>query len=421
MTDWVSASAILAAGIILGLMFVFFVRRRPAAAAAVPAGDLDLRDLEAKRDALVEQLRGLDPMNADERTRLELETAQVLRQIDERRKASRPPAPVAAPASDPLRRATLIGFGWGAGSVLLLAVLGYMVMQQASTRQPNAPLTGSETTTVTPAQAPPDPGLQQLEAAVQKSPDDLNMRLDLAKAYLERDNLMAVFDQTQLILKKAPNEPHALTYQALVRMAMGQSADADKMLERATKVDPSLLDAWVALAWAKTSEGKTKEADAAIAEAQRHHPEEKARLDQVYAQMKQQAAARRSGGGTLPVDHPQIGTAEAPVEQPIHVTLDVDPGAKVRVGPNAVLFVFARPEGVTAGPPSAVKRLVGVTFPMTFDLGSADSMMGQPLPPRVRLEARLDSDGNAMTKDPGDPDAVQDGVALGSSVTLKLH
>jgi len=53
--------------------------------------------------------------------------------------------------------------------------------------------------------------------------------------------------------------------------------------------------------------------------------------------------------------------------------------------------------------------LTGVTFPITFDLTSADSMMGQPLPPRVRLEARVDSDGNPLTKNPSDPVVVQDG------------
>ena len=419
-TDWVSASAILAAGIVLGIMFIYFVKRRPEP--IVASTDSDLRDLEAKRDALVQQLRGLDPSNADERTRLEIETAQVLRRIDERRKVERQAPPVtAAVSSDPLRRATMIGFGWGAGSMLILAALGYLVMQSAKPREQNASLTGGETTTtMRPAQPPPDPAVQQLEAAVKKSPDDLNARIDLAKAYLERDNLMGVFDQTQYVLVRSPNEPRALTYQALVRMAMGQGADAVGMLERATKADPSLLDAWVALAWANTTAGKTKQAEAAIAEAERRHPEEKARLEQVYAAMKQQVAARKNSGGELPVSHPAIGAAEEPVENPIHVTLELDPASKGKLTPTSVVFVIARPEGVAAGPPAAVKRLTGVTFPITFDLSAADSMMGQPLPPRVRLEARIDADGNAMTKDPSDPVGVQDGVALGATVRLHL-
>ena len=419
MTDWVSASAILAAGIVLGVMFIYFVRRRPAAPVEA---DNELRDLEAKRDALVQQLRGLDPTNADERTRLEIETAQVLRRIDEQRKVERRPSTaVVTEPYDPIRRATMIGFGWGAGSVLILAALAYLVMQSAKPREANAPVTGGETTsTMRAAQAPPDPAVQQLEAAVQKSPEDLNARVELAKAYLERDNLMGVFDQTQYVLVRSPEEPRALTYQALVRMAMGQGKDAVGMLQRATKSDPSLLDAWVALAWANTSQGKTKEAEAAIAEAERRHPDEKARLEQVYAAMKQQAAARQASGGELPVNHPPIGAAEGPVEQPIHVTLDLDDSAKSKMKPGAVLYVIARPEGVAAGPPAAVKRMTGVSFPVTFDLTAADSMMGQPLPPRVRLEARIDSDGNALTKDPNDPVVVQDGVALGSAVRLRL-
>lgn len=418
MTDWSTASAILAAGIILGVMLIYFLRRRPAPAASA---DLELRDLVARRDALVQQLRELDASSGDERTRLELETAQVLRRIDERKKTTT--SPVAEPASDPIRRATMIGFAWGTGSVLILGVLGYMVMKSATAREANAPVTGGRTTTIAPAEAPPDPAVQQLESAVEKSPDDLNARINLAKAYLERDNLMGVFNQTQYVLAKSPEEPRALTYQALVRMAMGQTAAAVTMLDRATKRDPELLDAWVALAWAKTSEGKTKEAEAAIAEASRRHPNDRARLEQVYAQMKQQISARQpaqTAGGDLPANHPPIGAAQGAPEPPIRVTIDIEPAARAKLTPAAVVFVIARAEGVSGGPPAAVKRLTSVKFPVSIELSSADSMMGQPLPPRVRLEARIDSDGNPLTKNPSDPVVVKDGVALGSTVTLRL-
>jgi hypothetical protein len=85
-----------------------------------------------------------------------------------------------------------------------------------------------------------------------------------------------------------------------------------------------------------------------------------------------------------------------------------------------VVFVIARAQGVTAGPPAAVKRLTATSFPMQVDLSSADSMMGQPLPPKLRLEARIDSDGDPLTKSPSDPIAVNDGAAPGASVTLTL-
>ena len=82
-TDWASAIAILTAGLILGLMFIYFVARRRS---ATPPADLELRDLEAKRDLLIDQLRAeVDP---DERTRLERETAR-LRSVRRAEEATR--------------------------------------------------------------------------------------------------------------------------------------------------------------------------------------------------------------------------------------------------------------------------------------------------------------------------------------------
>lgn len=442
-TDWLSAIAILAGGVILGLLFVYFVRRKPAVPAAAEAEELEKEDLEAKRDALVRQLReeGLD---AEERTRLELETAQVLRQLDafkkQRRKGAvapstqKPAVVVAQPAG---KRAALVGFAWGVGSVALLGGLGYFVMQSAKSRDANQGVTGGETATSTirPATPPGDPAVQQLEAAVQKSPDDLNVRVELAKAYLERDNLMGVFDQTQYVLAKSPNDSRALTYQALVRLAMGQNADAKSMLDKATQSDPKFIDAWVALAWVNTSMGNTKDAQAAIAAAGKQHPEEKERLAQVYEKMKQQVAAE--GGPKpakdLPPGHPSLpapgeapagaapaaaaSTPQASEPGAIHITLDLAPSAK---GKNGVIFVIARPVGVTAGPPVAAKRFAAGSFPMVFDLSAADSMMGQPLPPHVRIEARLDFDGDVTTHDPSEPKAIVESAGAGANLKMVL-
>ena len=79
-TDWTSALAILAGGLILGMLIVFLFSKRKSSAPAM--SDLDRKDLEAKRDSLVAQLRALDEENVEERTRLEAETATVLRKLD---------------------------------------------------------------------------------------------------------------------------------------------------------------------------------------------------------------------------------------------------------------------------------------------------------------------------------------------------
>jgi hypothetical protein len=88
---------------------------------------------------------------------------------------------------------------------------------------------------------------------------------------------------------------------------------------------------------------------------------------------------------------------------------------------QGIIFVVARAAGVTAGPPAAVKRLPLGAFPMSFDMSAADSMMGQPLPPKMHIEARIDSDGDAMTHDPKDPVVSVDNVTMGSSTTLTFH
>ena len=139
------------------------------------------------------------------------------------------------------------------------------------------------------------------------------------------------------------------------------------------------------------------------------------------------AAPDAMASGQLPAGHPPVnGSAPVPPATPapaapadgrfINVTLDLDPSAAQKTG---ILYVIARnPMG---GPPVAVKRMQAVTFPISFQLSSADSMMGQPLPDKFRLEARLDSDGDAATKPPTDPSAMQNDVTPGANVKLNLR
>lgn len=431
-TDWASAISILAAGLILGALFVFFFKRRKSSPATLE-GDLQRKDLEAKRDALLQQLQDPD-LDPTERTRLELETAQTLRALD----GLESPLPVARGESQaegiPLSAGmnpTIKGFLWGAGSVAALAGLFYFVMQQSAPRKEGDTVTGAMSA-AQPQQAAqqPDPMLMQLEAAVQREPDNLQLRNDLAQAYLERDNLMAVFEQTKIVLAKSPNDSRALTFQGLVRMAMGETDMATKMLQQATKVDPKNLDGWVALAWVYAQSDRMKEAEATMAEAVRQSPNDRVRLEEVLAQMKQHVEEAKNqpaqpAAGALPEGHPSIDAPPTPaaptpaaapvVAGAVTVTLTLDPSANVSSG---VVFVMVKNPG--GGPPIAVKRVVAMSFPTTVQISSADSMMGQPLPATFLLEARLDTDGDALTKPATDPKAAKDGVTTGTNVTLAL-
>jgi cytochrome c-type biogenesis protein CcmH len=416
MTDWLSAGGMILSGLIVGFMFWYGMKSR------APKPDVERLDLEAKRDVLLQQLRELKETggSVEEQRRLERETADVLRALDKRKAVPSKPATAAAPIAADVniaaltRAASIRGFIWGAASVAVLGGIGWFVTEKATpkTETASAPMASAPQSQ---QQQQPDPVLQQMEAAVAKSPDDLEMRNQLAKAYLERENLMGVFEQTKYILARTPDDARALTFQALVRMSMGQRDPAAEMLQHAIKSDPQLLDAYVALAWDDIQRGKTAEAEAQIAEATRRHPEQKARLDDVLSKMKEQA--KNPAPATAAASTP---AAAAPASGPsVHVTLTL---AGAAPSPNAVLFVIARAAGQTAGPPAAVKRIANPTFPLDIDLSAADSMMGQPLPATVRIEARLDSDGDAMTKNPSDPHAAQDGVATnGTKVSLALQ
>ena len=83
-------------------------------------------------------------------------------------------------------------------------------------------------------------------------------------------------------------------------------------------------------------------------------------------------------------------------------TISIDPGLKVGLNPSAGLFIFARAEGVDAGPPLAVKRHSVFQFPFEFDIGQLNTMMeGSQFEGAMNLTARLDQDGNRKSS-PGD-------------------
>lgn len=369
-TDWGSALAILAAGLILGSLVFFAARRRKASATNRRA------ELEARRDALVQQLRELgDDVADDERGWLERETAEVLQALD--RLPATPKTEPAAPA--PRRASATAAFVWGVACTLLAGGIVYYLSTFATDRNP---------------------------------PLDVEQRIALAKDAFSRNDLGAVFDLTRAVLEQQPDEPRALTYNAVARMARGELDQARAQLETATQRDPKLLDAWVALASVRTQSGDKTGATAAIESAIKQHPEEEQQLRGVFAEIQKPPVE-------LPPDHPPMpgrGTATPPATgQPIRLTLELDPASSVKSG---IVYVIAR--GGEAGHPVAVKRIETNAFPLTIEFGTADTMMGAALPDKLRLEARLDSDGDAGTTDPSDPRGSVEGVTAGAIVALTL-
>jgi tetratricopeptide (TPR) repeat protein len=243
--------------------------------------------------------------------------------------------------------------------------------------------------------------------------------------------MMEVYNQTRAVLERSPGHPRALSYQALVRLAMGQPEAAERMLRQALSTDPDLLEGYIHLSLVHVREGRIDEADADIKEAARRHPAQAGRLRALWAEMRAQAESAPSAGGESAsaagadphADVPVPGTAAGADDRgSIAGSLELAPGLESAIGAGAVVFLTVRAPDATSGPPLAAKRLSASSFPLSFSIGSADSMMGAALPERVRVEARVDADGDPLTRDPGDPAAAVDDVRLGTKgLRLVLH
>jgi hypothetical protein len=300
----------------------------------------------------------------------------------------------------------------------------FFVSDAATPRQEGGSPTGGTELMGQSAEQPaaPDPKLQQLLAAAQANPDDLAARVALARAHLEREDMMAVWNETQYVLEREPTHPEALAFQALVRLAMGQADIAEQMLKQSVASDPDQVDGYLHLALVYYRMGRVDEGAAIITDLRGRHPEQTAMLDRIAADLESQA-----GAGVAQADpHAGIGAqSDAPAPPPASaVPASGSGGARVAgvlelapglvAGPASTVFVIARPEGAVGGAPLAAKRMSVSTFPARFELSSADSMMGAELPERFSLEVRLDGDGDAMSKDASDPQTAMS-VALGDT------
>ena len=442
--DWLPALVALGVGVVFG---GFYVWRMRASGAAAPAPDLPIaqRDLEGKRDVLLRQLVELDDAAAKrspeqlarERYALELDTARVLRELDgisddeEEVAEATVPTPRESTAPPPAGRPALRGFLWATGTMAALAALVFFVTQAARPRQPGGSPTGE--LPGIPSPAPTDPEEAQMRARLQQDPDDLDARLALARSLLVRQDMMGVWSETQYVLERSPGHPRALSYQALVRLAMGQADVALQMLEQVIASDPDVIDAYAPLSVVLTQLGRPEDAARIMAEAKRRFPQRAEGLAQLEARL----AAARSGGdasgeenphATVPMPAGEGGTSRSPERtasqgspNAVGGSLDLDPALRGQLTAG-VLFLMVREAGVEAGPPLAVQRMVPTSFPLRFEIGQDDSMTGDSLPDEVRVEARLDSDGDPSTRPPTDPRAVADPVALGTSdVALVLR
>ena len=120
-------------------------------------------------------------------------------------------------------------------------------------------------------------------------------------------------------------------------------------------------------------------------------------------------------GANPEADPPARVNPHKTAERKVSGVLELDPRLNGRVAPGSVALVTVFDADFTAGPPVATKRLAAASFPLSFEIGAPDSMMGLPIPDHLLLKARIDADGDPMTWEPRDPSARLDNVKAGST------
>lgn len=411
--------AVLGVGSFIGALLAW--RMRSESATNTVDGDKD--DGLRQYDALIRQLA--EESVPEKRAGLELEAARLLRAIE-----TKTAEPVTAqgrttvPSTPPAPSSAFAGFAWGVVTMAAIGGLLYFASRGSAPRDAGGSPTGGGLPGAssmgqkavdgsTPAQD--DSVLRELESGVRANPKDIVLRMRLARAYLERRELVPVYEQTQAVLEISPEHAEALTYQALVRVAMGQAKEAEEMLTRAIAKDPDIPDAYIHMALARIQLGNAKGAAQAIEAAKKRFPSDASEFDRIFAQIS--VPSDKNAAQTPPIAGP---AADAPGESgggdSIVAVVDLAQGVNVPEG--AMLFVYVREASIETGPPIAVKRLPARNFPMTVTITNADSMAGESLPGLVRVEARVDRDGDPITKDPNDPRAVEDPVRPGGGQLL---
>ena len=256
----------------------------------------------------------------------------------------------------------------------------------------------------------------QLKSALARDPQQAEGWALLGQAYLRMDDAANARDAFAKAAKLAPDNADFLTEAAQARASAtpGRNFDGEALalLEAALKADPNHQRARWFLGVAQRHAGKNAEAAATWAPL----------LSQVSADtaasLRREVNTARADAGLPPLAEP----AAQPVAPLLSVDVALDPAlaARVRLRPDATVFVIARQPG-SPMPVAAQKHAVS-ELPFSAALSDADS----PMPTlklsqlqEVELVARLSASGDASRQE-GDLESKPVRVTLPAGKPVQL-
>lgn len=310
----------------------------------------------------------------------------------------------------------------GAGITLLLVGLVALLFRDAgetaTDRVGNMGMTGgdsvgmAEPSQVAPAPATPSPEVVALQQRLAADPNDLEALNKLTENALGTQDIQGAMELNARALEVSPTDPDARAFQQVLRAFIGRQAEALTALDALILEHPTHHRSLVyrGLLGMRDEPARSVEMFERAAAI-----EDSPQLQQAIAQARALAA-----GGDAALPPPAAADPGAPAAALVKGRIELAPGVDGTAG--KVLFVSLRP--AAGGPPVAALKLGPGPFPMDFAVTTADvlPMAGnRPLPDAFLLVARLDSDGDPLSRPETDPAAEAAGVSKGAEgLTLTL-
>lgn len=226
---------------------------------------------------------------------------------------------------------------------------------------------------------------------------DMNSLLQQGRAAFEARDWPKAIEAFKSVLAVAPDHPEAHTYMGLILIQAGHSDGALAAFDRALGFDPNFpLALWGKGMVLYRDKQDLDGARQALTKLVTLLPrgQERSEVEKVLADMPET-------GKTAQASPAPVKAAEA-VSARIEGTISIGANVKDKVDPNAVLFIIARSGSAAAGPPLAVVKIDRPIFPLRYSVGPENAMMGgSAFTGKISISARLDKDGNAMTRESG--------------------
>jgi cytochrome c-type biogenesis protein CcmH len=221
--------------------------------------------------------------------------------------------------------------------------------------------------------------------------------LQEGKQAFAKQEFAKAIDAFKQALAQEPNQPEAHAYMGFILIQAGHGDGALMAFEKALAVAPNFPMAL----WGK---GMVLYRDKQDYTGAREVLEKLLQLvppGQEHSEIAK-VLAEIPASGSPSLKAADIAPKASASGKTIAGKITVAPKLKDEIDGRAALFIIVRQAGGSAGPPLAVKKIDKPTFPLHYSIGPENVMMqGTAFAGKLTITARLDKDGNAMTREAG--------------------